>query len=144
MSRHAQKYEWYGCDLQHIRIYGLHPYWFQRHLNSRFWYVTSNYLQWSACSLILAFLAALIDTLPWTYTWNLATSVYKGIVKICLDLDVLRSNWSWIVVAGCGLRYFFSARFGSFWIVNNFIAVECFIKTFGCYKIVNDSKWFNV
>ena len=39
---------------------------------------------------------------------NKASSVNKQIVKICLVMDMLRKNWSWIVVASCGLYYFVS------------------------------------
>ena len=85
------------------------------------------------CSQILAFLAAFIDTLPWTLVntlksethlrnakVNKASSVNKEIVKTCLIEDMVRKNWSWIVVAGCGLHYFVSACLGLFWVVANF------------------------
>ena len=89
------------------------------------------------CSQILAFLAAFIDTLPWTLVntlksethlrnakVNKASSVNKEIVKTCLIEDMVRKNWSWIVVAGCGLHYFVSARLCSFWVVANFSIAE--------------------
>ena len=50
---------------------------------------------------------------------NKASSVNKGIVKTCLIVDMVRKNWPWIIVAGCGLHYFILARFGSFWVVAN-------------------------
>ena len=34
---------------------------------------------------------------------NKASSVNKGMAKICLVVDMVRKNWSWIVVAGYGL-----------------------------------------
>ena len=37
---------------------------------------------------------------------NKASSVNKGIVKICLVVDMVRKNWSRIVAAGFGLHYF--------------------------------------
>ena len=39
---------------------------------------------------------------------------------------MVRNNWSRIVVAGCGLHYFASARFGSFGVVMNFSTAEIF------------------
>ena len=57
---------------------------------------------------------------------NKASSVNKGIVKICQGVDMVRKNWSRIVVAGCGLHYFVIARFGSFWAVANFSTAERF------------------
>ena len=42
---------------------------------------------------------------------NKASSVNKGIFKICLVVDMVRKNWSWIVVASCGFHYFVSAHF---------------------------------
>ena len=84
-------------------------------------------------------LAAFIDTLPWALVKakknethlrnaqvNKASSVNKGIVKTYLLLDKVKKNWSWIAVAGCGLHYFVSARFGSFWVVANFSTAEKF------------------
>ena len=55
---------------------------------------------------------------------NKASFVNKGIVKTCLIMDVVRKNWSWIAVAGCGLHYFVSPRFGSFRVVANFNTAE--------------------
>ena len=54
--------------------------------------------------LILAFLAAFIET----HLQNAPVNevVNKEIVKTCLTMDMVRKNWSWIVVAGCGLHYF--------------------------------------
>ena len=54
---------------------------------------------------------------------NKDSSVDKGIVKICPVASMVRKNWSWIVVASCGLHYFVSARFGLF---QNFSAAERF------------------
>ena len=56
--------------------------------------------------------------------------VNKGffVNKICLIVDMVRKNCSWIVVAGCGLHYFVVARFGSFWVIANFTTVERFNK----------------
>ena len=63
-----------------------------------------------------------------THLWNAqvnnVSSVNKVIVKICMVVDMLRKNWLWIVVAGCGLHNFVSARFGSFWVVANFSLAE--------------------
>ena len=52
---------------------------------------------------------------------NKASSVNKGIVKICLVVDMVRKNWSWVVVASCGLHYFVLACFGSFWVFGNLV-----------------------
>ena len=41
-------------------------------------------------------------------------------------VDVVRKDWSWIVVAGSGLHYFVLARLGSFRVFANFSAVEGF------------------
>ena len=99
-----------------------------------------------ACSQILAYLAAFIDTLPWTRKYlkretylrnaqvNKATSVSKGIVKPCLIVVMIRKNWSSIAVAGCGLHYFASARFGSFWLVANFSTAERIKYVFHSYE----------
>ena len=57
---------------------------------------------------------------------NKVSSVNKGIVKICLVVDMVRKNWSWIVVADCGLHYFVSARFGSFWVFAKFSTAKRF------------------
>ena len=57
---------------------------------------------------------------PWSF------SVNKGIVKTYLDVDMVKNNWSRIAVVDCGLHYFISVRFGSFWVINNFITVERF------------------
>ena len=53
------------------------------------------------------------------------TTVNKGIVKTCLIVDMVRKNWSLIVVTGCELHYFISVRF-SFWVVANFSTAERF------------------
>ena len=57
---------------------------------------------------------------------NKASSVNKEIVKTCLIMDMVRKNWPWIAVAGCGLHYFFLALFGLFWVVVNFSGEEKF------------------
>ena len=57
---------------------------------------------------------------------NKASSVNKGIVKICLVVDMVRKNLWWIVVASCGLHYFVSRCFGSFWVFANFSTSERF------------------
>ena len=57
---------------------------------------------------------------------NKAFSMNKRFVKICLVVDMVRKNWSWVFVAGCGLHYFVSARFGSFWVFANFRTAERF------------------
>ena len=57
---------------------------------------------------------------------NKVLSNNKGIVKICLVVDMVRKNWSWIAVAGCELHYLVSARFGSFWVFANFSTAERF------------------
>ena len=57
---------------------------------------------------------------------NKASSVNKRIVKTCLVVEIVRKKWSPIVFAVCGLHYFVSARFGSFWVVANFSTAERF------------------
>ena len=57
---------------------------------------------------------------------NKAPSVNKGIVKTCLIVDVVRRNWSWLVVASCGLHYFVSDSFGSFGVVADFSTAKRF------------------
>ena len=54
----------------------------------------------------------------WNSQVNKASSVNKGIVKICLVVE--------IAIASCGLHYFVSPRFGSFWFFANFNTVERF------------------
>ena len=64
-----------------------------------------------------------------THRWNTQvnqTSLVKGIVKTCLDVGIVRNNCSRIIVAGCGLHYFILARFGSYWVANNFSTAERF------------------
>ena len=61
---------------------------------------------------------------------NKASSVNEGVVKICLFIDMVRKNWLRIVFVGCGLHYFVSAHFGSFWIVANFSTAERFKNLF--------------
>ena len=46
--------------------------------------------------------------------------------KIRLVVDMVRKNWSWIVVASCGLHYFVLPCFGSFWVFANFSTAESF------------------
>ena len=55
---------------------------------------------------------------------NKAFSVNKKMIKNCLILDIEIKNRSWIVVAGCGLHYFVSARFVSFWVFVSFSTTE--------------------
>ena len=55
---------------------------------------------------------------------NKDSSVDKGIVKICPVASMVRKNWSWIVVASCGLHYSVSPCFGSFWVFVNFSTAE--------------------
>ena len=50
----------------------------------------------------------------------------KLIDEICLFVELVRENWSRIVVAGCELYYFVSARIGSFQVFVNFSAVKRF------------------
>ena len=57
---------------------------------------------------------------------NKASSVKKAVAKICLVVDMVRKNWSWIVVAGCELYYFVSACFGLFWVFGNFSPADRF------------------
>ena len=113
----------------------------------RFWNVTSSFLQSWVCSQILVFLAVFIslfflavfmsckylrsETHPRNAQVNKAYSSNKRIVKIrivkiCLVVDMVRKNWRRIIVISCGLHYFISARFGSFWVFANFSTVERF------------------
>ena len=48
---------------------------------------------------------------------------------------MVRKSRSWIVVAGSGLHYFVSARFGSFWVFANFSTAERFKYLFHSYEI---------
>ena len=57
---------------------------------------------------------------------NKASSVNKDILKIRLIVDMIRKNWSWNTIAGCGLHYFLSACFGSSCVVANFSTAEKF------------------
>ena len=66
------------------------------------------------------------ETYLWNAQVNISSSVNKGIVKICLFVDMVRKNWSWIAVVSYRLYYFVSPRFGSFWIFTNFNAAERF------------------
>ena len=59
----------------------------------------------------------------WNTQVDKTFSVNKGSAKICLVVGMVKKNWSWIVVASCGLHYFVSARFGLF---QNFSAAERF------------------
>ena len=90
-----------------------------------------RFLNISLSSQILVFLAVFVkhlksETHLRNAEANKASFVNKGIGKICLLMDMVRKNWSWIVVASCGLHYFVSACFVSFWIFANFITVERF------------------
>ena len=51
---------------------------------------------------------------------NKVSSVNKGIVKTCLIVDMVRKDWSWIVVSACELHYFVLAGFGSFGVAASF------------------------
>ena len=66
---------------------------------------------------------------------NKDSSVDKGIVKICPVASMVRKNWSWIVVASCGLHYFVSACFGSFWVFANSTAERFKYLLFSSMKI---------
>ena len=80
---------------------------------------------------------------------NKSSSINKGIVKISLVIDIVRKNWSWIVVAGCGLHYFVSVLFRSFWVFSNFSTAERFkylfftaMKVYTMVRIVKKRKNF--
>ena len=78
------------------------------------------------------------DQLPWCHVYSGGKSKYLKsethlrnaqvnkacpLVKDCENLSDCghgKKNWSWIVVAGCGLQYVVRARFGLFWVVVNF------------------------
>ena len=93
-------------------------------------YLTSSYLKWCQCSQILAFLISL--------KWK-PFSKYLKPLPLITDLPKpawlwkwFRNNWLRMVVAGCGLYYFISARFSSFWIVVNFSTIDrCVFQTYG-------------
>ena len=125
--------------IYHVFVSGLHLFWFQRHLNSSilkrhfqpptimgvysdislssclYWYDTLN-----SCKYLKS------GTHPQNAQVNKASSINKEIVKTCLIVELERKNCLWIFVPGCGLDYFVSARFGSFWFVANFSEVERF------------------
>ena len=42
----------------------------------------------------------------WNTQVDKTFSVNKGSAKICLVVGMVKKNWSWIVVASCGLHYF--------------------------------------
>ena len=67
----------------------------------------------------------LVNT-PAYFEFSTASSVYKGIVKICLVVDMVRKNWLWIAFASCELHYFVSACFGLFWVFEKFSTAERF------------------
>ena len=77
-----------------------------------YWYATLNYCKYLKSETHLRNAQA-----------NKASSVNKRIVKICLVVDMVRTNWSWIVV-GCGLHCFISPRIGLFWVFTNFNTAE--------------------
>ena len=80
-----------------------------------YWYATLN-----SCKYLKS------ETHLWNAQVNKASPVNKGIVKTSLIADMVRKNWSWMAVAGCGLHYFVSASFGSFRILANFRIAERF------------------
>ena len=57
---------------------------------------------------------------------NKGSSANKGIAKTCVIVNMVRKSWSRIVVVGCGLHYFVSARFSSFWVFPKFSTAERF------------------
>ena len=71
--------------------------------NSLYWYATLNFCKYLKKNHLR------------NIQVNKASSINKGIVKICLVVDIVRKIWPWIV-AGCGLQYFVLACFGSFWV----------------------------
>ena len=86
-------------------VQGLHPSWFQRQLNSKILKRDFQLPTILGMQSNIAFLLAFIDTLnsckylkSETYLRNTqvdkASSVNKGIVKICLIVDMVRKNWS--------------------------------------------------
>ena len=62
----------------------------------------------------------------WNTQVSKATSVYNRIIKTCLIVDMVKKTWSWIIITGCGLHYFISDRFYSFWAIANFSSAEKF------------------
>ena len=83
----------------------------------------------------------------WIDKWK--KSGNKGIVKICVLVDMISKNWSWIAVASCGLHYFVSACFSSFSIFANFsilnilILVERFKYMFFIAMKIHIMEWNN-
>ena len=71
----------------------------------------------------------------WNTQVDKTFSVNKGSAKICLVVGVVKKNWSWIVVASCGLHYFVSACFGSFWVFANSTAERFKYLLFSSMKI---------
>ena len=98
----------------------------------------SRYLYWYATLNSCKYLKS--ETHLWNTQVNKASSVNKGIVKISLVLDIVRKNWSWIVVAGCWLHYFVLARFGSFWVVANFSAAQKFFTAIKIHTVAGIVK----
>ena len=99
-----------------ISLFKGHPSWFQRLLNSKtlkrdfqlptimsvqsnvsfsrclYWYATFN-----SCKYLKS------ETHLRNSQVNKASSVNQGMDKVCLVVDMVWKNWSWIVVAGYGL-----------------------------------------
>ena len=71
----------------------------------------------------------------WNTQADKTFSVNKGSAKICLVVGMVKKNWSWIVVASCGLHYFVSACFGSFWVFANSTAERFKYLLFSSMKI---------
>ena len=68
---------------------------------------------------------------------NKASSVNKGVSYTCLIVDMVQGKkWSRIVIAGCGMHYFVSARFGSFCVIADFCTTKKFKYLF--FTAMND------
>ena len=77
----------------------------------------------------------LSETHLWNAQLNNDFSFNKGIVKICQIVDMVRKNWSWIVVPSCGLHYFSLASFGSIWVFADFSTAKNLNMFFAALKI---------
>ena len=123
----------------HMVSKGLHSCWFQRYFNSNILkcdfqlptkmgvYSNINFSSWLYSYANLNYYKYLkSETHLRNVQENKTSSVIKRIVKICLVVDTVRKNWSWIVVASCRSHYFVSARFGSFWVFANLITTKRF------------------
>ena len=88
-------------------------------------HMTSSCLKRCVCSQILFFLTSLKGKPFSKHPSNKVSFLNSRLAKTCLVWWTwFRNNWLRMVLTVCGLYYFISSRFGLFWIVANFSAID--------------------